>query len=86
MTNPTCDSQLDRWITGNYGGDHPDNTDEREEIARGSNRYYHLKTADGPLTFVFCDRCVMTTTTWTEADGELAEDDKPCMECGWTEE
>ena len=77
---------LDAWITGNYGEDHPDNTDDRdEEESCGPNRRYHLKTADGPLAFVFCDHCTLTTTRFELADGELVKHNEPCRECGGSE-
>jgi hypothetical protein len=85
MAHATRDSRLDNWITGNYGEDRI-NTDEHDEAGRGPNRRYNLETADGTLTFIFCSRCVTTTTTWVEADGELAEAGDPCAECGWTGE
>ena len=48
---------------------------------RGQVRRYVLKTADGPIRFVFCDHCALTTTRWTLAEGDPVNE--PCMECGW---
>lgn len=67
---------LDRWITGNYGEDHPDNVDDRtdrerhEATCRAIDRERRRRALDNG----YCPECNIILTKQAYVDGV-------CQEC-----